>query len=433
MYRFESQQRRVRISGALFAGALFAGALCGCTSSANIGAVKSSEGRPLQPKTEASAERAAELATAAAGAGQNKRDARLEVVALFPGPEQPVGIAVSKAGRIFLSFPRWADPVKDTVVELQNGSVRAFPDEPTNAFDGTRPNDYPPEQHLISVQAITFDDRDRLWMLDPGSFNFAPNILHGPKLWAYDIQSGTRVKAISFPSDVALKLSYLNDVRLDLRRGSEGTAFLTDSGAGGIVVVDLASGESWRQLDQHPSVLPTPGLVQQSEGAALLLRKVSGEVMTPDLRSDGIALSPDGKTLYYTAVASRDVYAIDTDLLADRDPAHASKVAAGVRKIATKPSGNDGILCDAQGRIYTTDFEDNAIRRVDPKSGSLDLVTQDARLLWPDTLTLHGDQLYITSNQLARQPNFHEGKDLRKPPYVLFRLQVEGRSQLATR
>jgi sugar lactone lactonase YvrE len=405
--------------------------LGGCAS--NIGAVKSSEGRQIQPKTEASALGDAELARAAAGAAQSKRDARLEIVALFPGPEQPVGIAVSRAGRIFLSFPRWADPVKATLVELQSGSVAAFPDEATNAFDGTKLDAYPPDRHLISVQAISFDDQDRLWVLDPGSINFAPNILHGPKLWAYDIQSRNRVQAISFPTDVALKLSYLNDVRFDLRRGTGGMAFITDSGAGGIVVVDLASGESWRQLDQHPSVLPSPGLVQSSEGAPLLMRKANGETMTPDLRSDGIALSPDRKTLYYTTVASRDVYAIETDLLADRDPAHAARVAAGVRKVATKPSGNDGILCDLEGRIYTTDFEDNAIRRVDPSNGALQVLTEDARLLWPDTLALHDDELYITSNQLAREPRFHDGKDLRKPPYVLFRLRVDGRSQLAAR
>jgi len=218
-------------------------------------------------------------------------------------------------------------------------------------------------------------------------------------------------------------------VRFDLKRGSEGTAFITDSGAGGIVVVDLASGDSWRHLDHHPSVLPAPGLVQQSEGAPLMMKKPTGEVMSPDLRSDGIALSPDGKTLYYTAVASRDVYAIDTDLLADRDPAHEGKVIDGVRKVASKPSGNDGILCDARGRIYTTDFEDGAIRRVDPASGNVELVVQDGRLLWPDTLALHGDELFITSNQLARQPNFHGGEDQRQPPYALLRLRVDGKNK----
>jgi len=38
-------------------------------------------------------------------------------------------------------------------------------------------------------------------------------------------------------------------IAFNLQRGNDGTAFITDSGAGGIVVVHLASGESWRQLD----------------------------------------------------------------------------------------------------------------------------------------------------------------------------------------
>lgn len=399
----------------------------GCMT--NVGTVKSTDGKDIVPSIgDAARQGASRLAAVHGGSARDRHDPKLEVAALFPGPEQPVGIAISRTGRIFLSFPRWADPVKNTVVELREGRLAAFPDVQTNTFDGTDLKRYDPSQRLISVQAIVFDTQDRLWLLDPGSFNFAPNILSGPKLWAYDINTGKRVKAISFPTDVAMKLTYLNDVRFDLNRGSQGTAYITDSGVGGIIVVDLASGESWRHLDQHPSVLPTPGLIQQSEGEPLLMRKASGELMMPDLRSDGIALSPDGKTLYYTTVASRDVYAISTDLLAERDPAREAQVMAGVKKVASKPSGNDGILCDPQGRLYTTDFEDNAIRRVDPESGGSQIILQDERLIWPDTLALHEDQLYITSNQLARQPNFHNGKDQRQPPYALFRFRLEGQS-----
>ncbi|MDB4973475.1 MAG: major royal jelly protein [Myxococcaceae bacterium] len=398
-------------------------AALGCMS--NIATVKSTQAPEVKPITDAGVlQDEHPLATVQGGPAKGRRDPRLEPVALFPGPAQPVGIALSKSGRLFMSFPRWADPVKNTVVELRDGQLAPFPDARINEFDGSKLDQYPPDQHLISVQAIVFDSNDRLWLLDPGSFNFAPNILGGPKLWAYDINTGMRVKAISFPTDVALKNSYLNDVRFDLTRGVEGFAYITDSGVGGIIVVDLANGSSWRHLDQHPSVLPTPGLKQESEGAPLLMRKANGEVMSPDLRSDGIALSPDNKTLYYTTVANRDVYAVPTDLLVDRNPALEAALAGAVRQVAHKPSGNDGILCDAAGRIYTTDFEDGAIRRVDPQTGSIDIVVQDERLLWPDTLALHGDLLYITSNQLARQPNFHDGQDRRKPPYALFRVRV---------
>ena len=48
----------------------------------------------------------------------------------------------------------------------------------------------------------------------------------------------------------------LNDGRFDLRRGEAGAAFITDSsdqGPNGIVVVDLATGKSWRRLHEQPS------------------------------------------------------------------------------------------------------------------------------------------------------------------------------------
>lgn len=398
--------------------------IAGCST--NPPSAKSSEGKQIVPATGGQAkEQSQELAVARGGPAAGKRDARLEVVATFPGPEQPVGIALSKTGRTFMSFPRWADAVKNTVVELKDGQLVAFPDEKTNAFDATDPKRYDPREHFISAQAIVFDAQDRLWVLDPGSLNFGPNLLGGPKLWAYDINTGRRVKAIGFPTDVAMKMTALNDVRFDLKRGSEGTAYITDSGVGGIIVVDLASGKNWRHLDGHPSVLPTIGLKQTTEGEPFLNRKPTGEVDSPDFRSDGIALSPDGKTLYYMSVVSHDVWSVPTDLLAD-PKGDEQKIAAAVKKVASKPSGNDGIVADTQGRLYTTDFEDGAIRRVDPSSGKLELITQDERILWPDTLALHDGWLYVTSNQLARQPNYHLGKDLRQPPYVLFRIKVGG-------
>jgi sugar lactone lactonase YvrE len=66
----------------------------------------------------------------------------------------------------------------------------------------------------------------------------------------------TTIKKILFPQNIALPTTYLNDVRFDLRRGKEGIAYITDSaqnGPNGIIVVDLASGESWRRLNDHPS------------------------------------------------------------------------------------------------------------------------------------------------------------------------------------
>ena len=368
------------------------------------------------------------LATVRGGPAQGKRADGLQTVAVFPNRAMPTGVTVSDGGRVFLSFPRWGDPVNYTAVELRDGKLVPFPDAKTNAFypdDIGRAN---PAEHLVSVQSVVADGSGRLWLLDPGSVNLGPTLPGAPKLWGYDLSTGQRVKAISFPIDVAMKKTYLNDVRFDLERGKEGTAYITDSGAGGIIVVDLASGDSWRHLDGHPSVMPAIGVQFTSEGQPFLLRKPSGEEMAPDIRSDGIALSPDGETLYFNPLMSRDVYSVPTDLLADRN-ADPQKVAAAVKKVANKPSANDGMICDAQGRIYTADWEDNAIRRIDPETGNVEIVVQDERLLWPDTLAIHGDELYVASNQLARQKQFHRGKDLRQPPYVLFKTKIDGRAK----
>ncbi len=60
-----------------------------------------------------------------------------------------------------------------------------------------------------------------------------------------------------------------------------------------------------------------------------------------------------------TSVMSHTVYGVPTALLAE-PTTDEQKLGDAVHVVATKPSGNDGIICDAQGRIYTTDFEDTA-------------------------------------------------------------------------
>ncbi len=90
-----------------------------------------------------------------------------------------------------------------------------------------------------------------------------------------DLTRDEVVQTILFPPDVALPTTYLNDVRFDLRRGEAGAAFITDSsdqGPNGIIVVDLATGESWRRLHEHPSTKAEtrPNLRMIMEGVEFL-------------------------------------------------------------------------------------------------------------------------------------------------------------------
>jgi len=279
------------------------------------------------------------------------------------------------------------------------------------------------------VQSVVVDSTgNRLWIVDTGSIGFGPTSPGGPKLIAVDLKTDQIVKKITFPADVALSTSYLNDVRFDLRRGAQGMAFLTDStssGPNGIVVVDLASGKSWRRLHDHPTTKPDPNFAPVVEGEILQMRLPGKPPAKFAVGSDGIAISPDGKTLYYCPLSSRHLYSVSVDALADQNKSDA-EVASTVKDLGEKGGASDGLESDAEGRVYLTDYEHNAIRRRDV-SGEFETIAHDLRLLWPDTLSLAANgYLYVTANQVERQAVFHNGQDLRQKPYVLFRVKVDG-------
>jgi sugar lactone lactonase YvrE len=344
----------------------------------------------------------------------------LEVVAKLDGPLM-TGVTVSRRGRIFVSYPRWNDPLTYCVAEIVGGKPTPFPNEAAFA------ESLSPKDRLISVQSVVVDSQDRLWVLDSGSINQGPILDEGPKLVAYDITSHTVVENISFPEQVVHRDSYLNDVRFDLRRGTGGYAFITDSstrGLNAIIVVDLASGQSWRRLDGSRSVRPQPGFLPRVNGTPLMVREPGQNPHLLAVGCDGLALSPDGSLLYYSALTGNHLYSVSVDALIDRKKSDPG-VARTVVDLGNKTTASDGLAMDAKGRLYLTSYEHNAIlrRNVD---GSIDTVVQDPRLQWPDTLAISRDHyLYVTANQLDLLPRFHDGKDLRRQPYYIFRVQID--------
>ncbi|MFC8616140.1 L-dopachrome tautomerase-related protein [Micromonospora purpureochromogenes] len=347
----------------------------------------------------------------------------LELVHSFTGP-MPTGVSVSHTGRVFVNFPKWGDEVPATVVELRDGAEVPFPDQRWNSPSGDDD-----ATGFVSVQSVVVDPADRLWVLDTGSPMFRPTAPGGPKLVRVDLVTDSVGQVITFPTDVALPTTYLNDVRFDLRRGEAGTAYITDSshsGPNGIIVVDLASGASWRRLHDHPSTKAEPLATFRPvvEGRPLLERPADGPPKPVAMGSDGIAISHDGARLYYCPLASRHWYSVSTDALAD--PAvDDGLVAASVTHEGDKGGGSDGLESDDAGRLYLTSYEHNAVlrRRAD---GEYETLVHDPRLLWPDTMSVATDgYLYVTANQLHRQPTYQRGQDLRRKPYALFRTRID--------
>ncbi|MGV3617750.1 MAG: L-dopachrome tautomerase-related protein [Fimbriimonas sp.] len=344
-----------------------------------------------------------------------------EIVHKFYG-DMPAGVTVSRSGRIFVTIPRWDKPerIKYTLLELRNGKEVPYPNAQLNRLDKRKA-----ATQLINVQSAYVDEKDRLWAVDTGSVNFGPVHPDGAKLVCFDLDANRVVRTIRFPEKVVHGLSYLNDVRFDFTRGSEGYAFLTDSsdkGANGIVVVDLSSGESWRRLNDHPSTRPQTDVNVMAEGRPLKLRPAMGGEGPVTVGSDGIAIDPKGGKLYYCPLIGRSLYSVDLDALVDR---HRSEdaVAATVKEVERKPA-SDGLHRDFQGRVIITDYENSRLQRL-RTDGTFESILTLEKKYWPDTMYLTDDgSLYLIANQLQRRPPYNRGKDLRKPPYLLMRMKL---------
>ena len=333
----------------------------------------------------------------------------------------PTGVTVSETGRIFVNFPRWGDNVPFTVGEIRDGKVVAYPNA---AINKENPND--PSDGLISVQSVVADGQGRVWLLDTAAPSFADPKPRGAKLVAIDLASNKVVKRLVFPDNVMLPSTYVNDMRFDFRNGAEGTVYLTDSslrGPGAIIVMDIASGRAMRRLSGVPATSVDPAFVPVVEGLPVMVEGADGKPKPLGVASDGIALSADGQTLYFTPLSSRHLYAVSTALLRDASVSE-QQLAAAVQDLGEK-GASDGMEADADGAVYAGDYEHNSIRKRLP-DGQWQTLVHDPRLLWPDTLSIGPDgYLYFIANQLHRQAAFRGGQDQRQKPYSLLRLKID--------
>ena len=332
--------------------------------------------------------------------------ATLENVASFPD-RQLTGVAVSKQGRIFVNFPNWSDDHSLSVAELIEGKTVPFPNEEWNGPGA-------PEKHFVCVQSLYVDDSDSLWILDPAAPKLRETVTRGPKLVKVDLVKNAVVQTIPFGEKVAPRKSYLNDVRVDIKAQ---TAYITDSGLGAIVVVDLTSGKARRVLEKDHSTQAEKDFALQIRGHPLL-----GENgKPPQIHSDGIALDALKGLLYYHALTADTLYRIKTSNLQDARLSKA-QLSAKVERVIETPTP-DGMIMGPNGKLYLTDIEHGAILAFDPTTQQLEPVVSDERLSWPDSLAWGPDgSLYVTTSQIQEMPRFNDGKDTRTSPYQLFKV-----------
>jgi len=317
-------------------------------------------------------------------------DARLQLVATFD--HQVTGVTVTPDGRTFVNFPRWTEDAPISVAELgSTGDLRPYPDADWNSWRNSRRDEVTPQDHWVCVQSVVADKRGNLWVIDPGAPAQSLVVPGAPKLVQIDLASNRVAHVYSFDETIAPQGSYLNDVRIS----PDGRfVYITDSGVrGAIVVVDTASGSARRVLDGDPSTQADKSVTVKVDGKPL--QQTDGRRVS--FSADGIALTPDGRYLYWQAVKGKTLYRIATDALQNAQLS-AQQVSSRVEAVGIDGPA-DGLWFDERGRLYVSSVEHHAIRVRD--GDRFTTLLRDKRLVWPDTFSEGADgTIYVTDSRI---------------------------------
>src|SRR3954469_2824619 len=302
------------------------------------------------------------------------RDSRLQSVATFD--HQVTGVTVAPDGRIFVNFPRWTEDTPVSVAELMpDGSTKPYPNEEWNGWGNARKSEVSPNDHFVCVQSVVVDRRGSLWVVDPAAPNAEKTVKGGPKVVEIDLKSNAVKRTFPIGPEVAGPASYLNDIPI----APDGRfAYLTDSGApGGVVVLEIASGQAWRVLSDDPSTQFEPSVTVMTDGQPL--RRPDGR--QPLFNADSLALSKDGNTLYWQALTGKTLYRIPTSSI---QSATAAGQARPEKVATTEPA--DGLWTGENDEIYLSSLANNAVKVINPADGSMRPLLGDSRLRWPEPL-----------------------------------------------
>ncbi|MBR5909642.1 MAG: hypothetical protein IKZ66_06705 [Schwartzia sp.] len=304
---------------------------------------------------------------------------------------QWTGVAVSPANRLFVCFPTWGNHPNFHVGEIMNGAVYPY---------------YEVEDHagFVCVQSVVADPTNTLWILDTGRRPDGTMDPVGVRLFMVSLSTNQIVRTYTLPSDVVLPDSVMNDVRVDNARS---VAYITDSGHGGIIVLDLSTDNAWRALTDIPEVRANLQAIYFPTG-----------LFTKLAHSDGLELSSDKKLLYFCSLGSDILYSVPTVALLDESLSVEQRQKL-VKAVNVKNVPTDGMVL-RKGALYMGALSNEGIWefRLDEsnvaEAGAILNFGRDIR--WADSFALASDNsVYFTTSSINYPPD-------QQAPYELYHM-----------
>ena len=320
------------------------------------------------------------------------------------------GVSLTPDGRLFLVYARVDGSTGAQVVEYNRDTNTSTP-YPNKKWNSYSEGDNP-ATHFLGVNGQRMGPDGKLWVIDKGATALgSPTVLpYGPKLVVVDLKTD-EVSRVYPMGNVTRTNSLLDDVRFNPNTGK---AYLTDAGSPGLIVLDIASGNTLRVLDDHPST--KDDMPVSAEGHIWYLGNDPAYIY-----ADQLEVSPDGKYFYYQP-ASGGLSRIETQWLekAFTNSSLNSNPVIGqyVEPYAHTPS-TGGTAIDADGNIYVSDTDSQRIIKIAP-NGKMNTLVQDPRLLWVDAMWIDSQKrLWMPAAQLNRGTPFNKGvSHIVKPLHV---------------
>ncbi|WP_439258451.1 L-dopachrome tautomerase-related protein [Lonepinella sp. BR2271] len=307
------------------------------------------------------------------------------------------GVKVDQNNHLYVSTARWAgSEIPATLSKLKGNGKSAvlvpFPSEELN--DVNNP------QGLKAVLGFEIDRNNVMWILDQGHIAGQPTKDGDEKLILWDLNTHKEISRYHFTEkDSSRTCSFLNDIVVD---NDHQFAYITDSGIfckpldGGLIVYDQTKNQARRVLSGSKFTQNEPHF----------FFNINGEPVSKDqpmlTGADGIALSGDKETLYWTNLTGNTLYSIKTQILRDFSLPE-SEIEKHVKIVNLLPSNTDGMTADRAGNLYMTGLTINGLMKRDAKTGEISRLFYNQNMVWPDTLSIGNDgSLYVSSNNLHR-------------------------------